>query len=61
MNDNLRSQSLTHLDFKKRSPTRNIARAVTNECRSNEEDDVIDDDVVVEMKSFVWQQLPSQP
>ena len=50
-----------YLDFRKRSPIRNIARAVMNECRSNEEGDVVDDDVVVQMKSFVRQQLASQP
>ena len=62
MNDKLRSQSLTHPDLRiVRSPTRNIARAVTNEYRSNEDGDVVDDVVVVEMKSFVCRQLASQP
>ena len=52
MNDKIRSQSLTHLDSRKRSPTSKIVRAAANECRSSEDGNVIDEVVVVEIKSF---------
>ena len=52
MNDKRGSQSLTHLDSRKCSPTRRIARAIANGCRSNEDGDVVDEVMVVEIKSF---------
>ena len=52
MNDNLRSQSLTHLDSRKRSPTSKIVRAAANECRRSEDGNVTDEVVVVEIKRF---------
>ena len=52
MNDKIRSQSLTHLDSRKRSPTSKIVRAAANQCRSSEDGNVIDEIVVVEIKSF---------
>ena len=50
--DKIRSQSLTHLDSRKRSPTSKIVRAAANEYRRSEDGNVIDEVVVVEIKSF---------
>ena len=52
MIDKIRSQTMTHLDSRKRSPTWMLVRAVANECRSSEDGNVIDEVVVVEIKSF---------
>ena len=52
MNDKRGSQSLMHLDSRKRSPTRRIARAVANGCRSSEDGEVVDEVVVVRITSF---------
>ena len=52
MNDKIGSQSLTNLDSRKRSPIWEIERAVANECRSSKDGDVVDQVVVLEIKSF---------
>ena len=51
------SQSLTHFDSGKHSPTSNIARAVTNECRGSEDSDLVDEVVAVEINSVIWPQF----
>ena len=52
MNEKIRSRSLAHLDSRKRSPTRNNARAAAEECMSSEDGDVVNRVMVVEIKSF---------
>ena len=52
VSDKIRSQNLTHLDSRKRSPTVKIARAVANECRSSRDGAVVDEVVVVEINSY---------
>jgi hypothetical protein len=54
VDDKILSQSLTHLDSRK-------TFSYLKHRESSEDGDVVDEAVVVEIKSFVWRQLRSQP